>query len=68
MMTVFVTMLCTSMSLSLMLQKEEVPFVIWASAKNKKTTLCIVIDYLNWSLRFDILFYGNTRIDLTILM
>lgn len=55
------------MSLSLMLQK-EVPFVIWASAKNKKTTLCIVIDYLNWSLRFDILFYGNTRIDLTILM
>lgn len=67
MMTVFVTMLCTLMSLSLMLQK-EVPFVIWASAKNKKTTLCIVIDYLNWSLRFDILFYGNTRIDLTILM
>lgn len=67
MMTVFVTMLCTLMSLSLMLQK-EVPFVIWASAKNKKTTLCIVIDYLNWSLRFDILFYGNTRIYLTILM
>lgn len=67
MMTVFVTMLCTLMSLSLMLQK-EVPFVIWASAKNKKTKLCIVIDYLNWSLRFDILFYGNTRIYLTILM
>lgn len=67
MMTVFVTMLCTLMSLSLLLQK-EVPFVIWASAKNKKTTLCIVIDYLNWSLRFDILFYGNTRIYLTILM
>lgn len=67
MMTVFVTMLCTLMSLSLMLQK-EVPFVIWASAKNKKTTLCIVIDYLNWSLRFDILFYGNIRIYLTILM